>query len=62
MYIHIYIYLYIYVNIYTYIYIYIHMYIYRLFGTFKDERKLYMLLEFVQGGELFAVIHTGIQS
>eukprot|EP00596_Hydrurales_sp_CCMP1899_P005254 CAMPEP_0119038068 /NCGR_PEP_ID=MMETSP1177-20130426/6755_1 /TAXON_ID=2985 /ORGANISM="Ochromonas sp, Strain CCMP1899" /LENGTH=689 /DNA_ID=CAMNT_0007000155 /DNA_START=234 /DNA_END=2303 /DNA_ORIENTATION=- len=36
-----------------------HPFILRLFGTFKDERKLFMLLEFVQGGELFAVIHTG---
>ena len=35
-----------------------HPFILRLFQTFKDERKLYMLFEFVQGGELFAVIHT----
>ena len=35
-----------------------HPFIIRLYATFKDERKLYMLLEFVQGGELFAIIHT----
>ena len=35
-----------------------HPFILRLFQTFKDVRKLYMLFEFVQGGELFAVIHT----
>ncbi len=29
----------------------------RLFQTFKDQYKLYMLLEFVQGGELFSVLH-----
>jgi serine/threonine protein kinase len=32
-------------------------FILKLFQTFKDERKIYMLLEFVQGGELFSVIH-----
>ena len=35
-----------------------HPFILRLYQTFKDVRKLYMLFEFVQGGELFAVIHT----
>jgi len=35
-----------------------HPFILRLFQTFKDPRKLYMLLEFVQGGELFSVLHT----
>ena len=35
-----------------------HPFILQLFQTFKDIRKLYMLFEFVQGGELFAVIHT----
>jgi len=35
-----------------------HPFILKLYQTFKDIRKLYMLLEFVQGGELFAVIHT----
>lgn len=27
-------------------------------NTYQDSMKLYMLLEFVQGGELFSVIHT----
>jgi protein kinase A len=35
-----------------------HPFILRLFTTFRDTTKLYMLLEFVQGGELFSVIHT----
>jgi len=35
-----------------------HPFILRLYTTFKDTTKLYMLLEFVQGGELFSVIHT----
>ena len=35
-----------------------HPFILRLHQTFKNMRKLYMLFEFVQGGELFAVIHT----
>jgi len=35
-----------------------HPFILRLFQTFKDPRRLYMLLEFVQGGELFSVLHT----
>jgi serine/threonine protein kinase len=38
-----------------------HPFILKLYQTFKDIRKLYMLLEFVQGGELFAVIHTAKQ-
>jgi len=29
-----------------------------LISTFQDERSLYMLIELVQGGELFSVIHT----
>jgi len=29
-----------------------------LIATFQDERSLYMLIELVQGGELFSVIHT----
>jgi serine/threonine protein kinase len=34
-----------------------HPFVLRLFQTFKDSKRLYMLLEFVQGGELFSVIH-----
>ena len=35
-----------------------HPFILRLYATFKDKSRLYMLLEFVQGGELFTVVHT----
>jgi cGMP-dependent protein kinase len=34
-----------------------HPFILKLFQTFKDNKRLYMLLEFIQGGELFSVIH-----
>ena len=35
-----------------------HTFVLRMFKTFKDAKRLYMLLEFVQGGELFTVLHT----
>jgi len=35
-----------------------HPFILKLHTTYKDRYRLYMLLEFVQGGELFTVIHT----
>jgi len=35
-----------------------HPFILKLYATFKDQRYIYMLLELVQGGELFSVIHT----
>jgi len=35
-----------------------HPFILKLFATYKDPKYIYMLLEFVQGGELFSVIHT----
>jgi len=35
-----------------------HTFVLRLHTTYKDPKKLYMLLEFVQGGELFSVLHT----
>lgn len=38
-----------------------HPFILRLYRTFKDAKRLYMLLEFVQGGELFTVVHTPSQ-
>ena len=34
-----------------------HQFVLRLFQTFKDAKRLYMLLEFIQGGELFSVLH-----
>lgn len=35
-----------------------HPFILKLYATYKDQRYIYMLLELVQGGELFSVIHT----
>ena len=35
-----------------------HPFVVNLISTFQDERNLYMLIELVQGGELFSVIHT----
>lgn len=35
-----------------------HPFVVNLISTFHDERSLYMLIELVQGGELFSVIHT----
>ena len=35
-----------------------HTFVLRMFKTFKDAKRLFMLLEFVQGGELFTVLHT----
>lgn len=35
-----------------------HPFILRLFDTYKDPHKLFMLLEFCPGGELFTVLHT----
>merc|ERR1719162_1554224 len=35
-----------------------HPFVVNLINTFQDDRSLYMLIELVQGGELFSVIHT----
>jgi cAMP-dependent protein kinase regulator len=35
-----------------------HPFVVNLVATFQDERFLFMLIELVQGGELFSVIHT----
>lgn len=38
-----------------------HPFVVNLVNTFQDDRHLYMLIELVQGGELFSVIHTEIR-
>jgi protein kinase A len=35
-----------------------HPFIVKLLDTFQDEANLYMLMEFVNGGELFSVVHS----
>lgn len=35
-----------------------HPFVLKLYRTFKDRDSLYMLLELVQGGELFSLLHT----
>ena len=35
-----------------------HPFVVNLVSTYQDDRSLYMLIELVQGGELFSVIHT----
>ena len=35
-----------------------HPFVVNLVATFQDDRHLFMLIELVQGGELFSVIHT----
>ena len=34
-----------------------HPFVLKLFTTFKDSKRLYLLLEFIQGGELWNVLH-----
>lgn len=36
-----------------------HPFIIKLVSTFQDKRNLYMLLQLVQGGELFSILHSG---
>lgn len=38
-----------------------HPFVVNLVNTFQDDRYLYMLIELVQGGELFSVIHTEVR-
>ena len=35
-----------------------HPFVIKLVSSFQDKRNLYMVLELVQGGELFSIIHT----
>lgn len=35
-----------------------HPFVIRLVSTYQDEQTLYMLLDLIQGGELFSLIHT----
>lgn len=35
-----------------------HPFVLNLFATYKDEHRLYLLLEYCNGGELFTVLHT----
>jgi len=36
-----------------------HPFILKMYTTFQDEKHIYFLLEMVQGGELFSLIHSG---
>jgi len=38
-----------------------HPFVVNLVNTFQDDEHLYMLIELVQGGELFSVIHTEVR-
>ena len=38
-----------------------HPFIQRLFAAYEDQHRLELLLEFIQGGELFNVLHTSTQ-
>jgi protein kinase A len=38
-----------------------HPFVVNLINTFQDPKHLYMLIELVQGGELFSVIHTEVR-
>jgi len=35
-----------------------HPFVLKLYATYMDKDRLYLLLEFIQGGELFSVLHT----
>jgi protein kinase A len=35
-----------------------HPFVIKLLSTFQDDNNLYMVMDFVQGGDLFSVIHT----